>query len=257
VPEAPGPDAPGTEHPDKDRVIGALSGGGSALAKYQGFFVGSTRWRDLLRYEAAMMLAAPMPGALGFALRKLLMSGLFAEVGRGVNLGRDVSLRHPGRMRIGEHVAIDDRCALDARGARGEDGFVIGPRTLLARDSILVVKQGYLRIGADCSIGSQCTLSAVSGLSLGDHVLVAGQCYFGGGRYLTALDGRPMVEQGHVTKGPVTIGSDVWIGAGVRVLDGARIGDGAIVGAGAVVTGEVPPNAIYAGIPARRIGERN
>jgi acetyltransferase-like isoleucine patch superfamily enzyme len=96
----------------------------------------------------------------------------------------------------------------------------------------------------------------VSGLTIGDHAIVAGQCYFGGGRYRTALDGRPMVEQGLETRGPVTVGRDVWIGAGVRVLDGASIGDGAIIGAGAVVTGAVPPGAIFAGIPARRIGAR-
>ena len=242
--------------PKKDRVIGALSSEGSALRKYQDFFVGSEGWGDLLRYEAAMLLAGPTPGAIGFALRKALFPGLFAAAGRGVNFGRGVSLRCPGRMRIGEDVAIDDGCALDARGAEGEEGFVIGPRTLVARDTIMVVKQGYLRVGADCSIGSQCCLSAVSGLEIGDFAIIAGQCYFGGGRYRTELDGRPMVEQGLVTKGPVGVGRDVWIGAGVRVLDGARIGDGAIVGAGAVVTGEVPANAIVAGIPARQIGER-
>jgi len=53
------------------------------------------------------------------------------------------------------------------------------------------------------------------------------------------------------------IGKDAWIGANVIVLPGvSSIGDGAIVGAGAVVTKDVPPMAIVAGVPARKIGSR-
>lgn len=159
-------------------------------------------------------------------------------------------------MQLGDHVTIDDGCALDARGASSDADFTIGARTLVARDTLLVVKQNHLRIGADCSIGSQCNFSAVSGITLGDHCIVAGQCYFGGGRYKTSLSDGPMVTQGLESKGPIKVGNDVWIGAGVRVLDGATIGDGAIVGAGAVVTGDVAPNTIVAGIPARQIGVR-
>nr|WP_095588117.1 CatB-related O-acetyltransferase [Actibacterium ureilyticum] len=244
-------------NPDKDRVVDALTGGGSALQKYQTFFVGRDGLGSLLRYELAMLLAAPVPGALGFALRKALLPGLLGRAGRGLNFGRNISMRCPVRMRLDDHVTIDDGCGLDARGAASPDDFVIGARTLIARDTLLVVKQNHLRIGADCSIGSQCNFSAVSGITLGDHCIVAGQCYFGGGRYKTALGAGPMVSQGLESKGPVVVGNDVWIGAGVRVLDGVTIGDGAIVGAGAVVTGDVAPNAIVAGVPARQIAMRS
>lgn len=54
----------------------------------------------------------------------------------------------------------------------------------------------------------------------------------------------------------VEIGSDVWIGAGVCVRSGVRIGDGAIIGAGAVVTRDVPPYAVYGGVPAHLIRYR-
>jgi hypothetical protein len=177
------PNSPATQTPSKDRVIETLSGEGSAFDKYKAFFVGSPSTGRFLRYELAMMLAAPMPGALGFALRKALFAGLFAGAGAGMNFGRNVSLRCPVRMRLGDHVTIDDGCALDARGAADPDDFVIGARTLIARDTSLVVKQNHLRIGADCSIGSQCYFSAVSGIEIGDHAIIAGQCYFGGGRY--------------------------------------------------------------------------
>lgn len=50
-----------------------------------------------------------------------------------------------------------------------------------------------------------------------------------------------------------TIGSGALIGMGSIVLGGAIVGEGAIVAAGAMVKeGEViPPNTLYAGIPAR------
>nr|WP_281826347.1 acyltransferase [Jannaschia rubra] len=243
--------------PEKDRVIASLSAPGSAVDKYRAFFIGTGGWGTFLHYELAMIFAAGTGGALGFALRKALFPGLFRAAGRGVNFGRNLSLRCPGWMTLGDHVSIDDGCSLDARGTGGVADFTIGDRTLIARDTVLVVKQGYLRIGNDCSIGSQCTLSAVSGLEIGDHAIVAGQCYFGGGRYRHALGAGPMVEQGLETKGPVVLGRDVWVGAGVKVLDGVRVGDGAILGAGAVVTSDVAPGAIVGGVPARQIGQRS
>ncbi len=249
-------DDPARNNPEKDRVVEALSGGGSALQKYQSFFVGGPGFGRLLRYEATIALAGGRSGALGYLLRKKLFPGLFAAVGSGANFGRNLVLRCPSRIRIGDNVAIDDNCTLDARGAAEADGFIIGDRTLVARDVIMVVKQGYLRIGADGSIGSQTTLSAVSGIEIGDHAIIAGQCYFGGGRYKTEIGAGPMVSQGLETKGPVILGDDVWVGAGVRVLDGVHVGSGAILGAGAVVTANVPENAIMGGIPARQIGTR-
>lgn len=237
----------------KDRVVDALTDDGSALRKYQTFFIGDHSWRSLLRYEFAMLIASGTRGALGFALRKVLFPRLFGKTGRGLNFGRDISLRCPGRMVLGDNVTIDDGCALDARGTEEPGDFSIGARTLIARDTVMLVKSNFLRIGSDCSIGSQCNLSGVSGIEIGDHCIIAGQCYFGGGRYKMALGQGPMVTQGLETKGPVKLGNDVWVGAHVTILDGVTIGNGAVIAAGAVVTSDVAENAIVAGVPARQI----
>lgn len=57
--------------------------------------------------------------------------------------------------------------------------------------------------------------------------------------------------------GDVVIGNRVWIGYRALILPGVTIGEGAVVGAGAVVAKDVPPFAIMAGNPARKIGERS
>ena len=52
---------------------------------------------------------------------------------------------------------------------------------------------------------------------------------------------------------PVFIGNDVWIGANVTICNGVNIGDGAIIAANSVVNSDVPPYAIYGGLPAKLI----
>jgi acetyltransferase-like isoleucine patch superfamily enzyme len=58
------------------------------------------------------------------------------------------------------------------------------------------------------------------------------------------------------TKGPVTIGNDVWIGTEVTILSGVNIGSGAIVLAGAMVTKDIPPYSIAGGVPAKVVNKR-
>lgn len=53
--------------------------------------------------------------------------------------------------------------------------------------------------------------------------------------------------------GRVIIGNNVFIGTRSVVLCNTRIGDNVIIGAGSVVSGNLPGNAVYAGVPARRI----
>ena len=57
-------------------------------------------------------------------------------------------------------------------------------------------------------------------------------------------------------KGTVLIGNDVWIGDNVTILSDTTIGNGAVIGADSVVTGNIPPYTIWAGNPARQIGQR-
>jgi virginiamycin A acetyltransferase len=55
-------------------------------------------------------------------------------------------------------------------------------------------------------------------------------------------------------KGDTVIGSDVWLGYDALLMPGVKVGAG--VAARAVVTGEVPPNAVVGGNPAKVVGRR-
>lgn len=113
--------------------------------------------------------------------------------------------------------------------------------------------------GARISIGddvglSGCVISAMRSVSIGDRVLI------GSGALVTDSDAHPISaemrrrgEEGKIA--PVVIEDDVFIGARAMILKGVRLGRGCVIGAGAVVTRDVPPGKIYAGNPAREIGE--
>jgi acetyltransferase-like isoleucine patch superfamily enzyme len=59
---------------------------------------------------------------------------------------------------------------------------------------------------------------------------------------------------GVVLAGEVTVEDDVFVGANATVIHGGiTIGQGALIGAGAVVIDNVPPGAVVAGNPARKI----
>jgi len=229
---------------EKESTISKLNGNGkSSLKKYQEFFIGQSNFVGLLKYEAFTTLIGALPGAVGLFFRKLLYPFLFKKVGSGVVWGRNIVLRHSKNMIFGDQVAIDDNCLLDATGSANVE-FRIGNDTVIARDTIIQGKTSWIQIGNSCTIGSQCQVSSAGGIRIGNYVMVAGQCYLGGGRYHMENPDVPIRSQGLYSNGPLIIEDDVWLGAGARVLDGVTIGRGSFIGAGAVISENIAPYSI-------------
>jgi acetyltransferase-like isoleucine patch superfamily enzyme len=241
---------------EKQALSEQLSASGtSLLGRYQAKAIGNTRLSSLVQYELFQLLFGDLPGTLGYGFRKMTYPKLFKQVGSGVIFGRGLAMRHPGRIVLGDRVAIDDGVLFDASGA-GDEGITIGNDVIISRNCVIQGKTAPVTIGNKTDIGCNVILSSGGGIHIGNHVLIAGNCYVGGGRYVSDRLDIPMMEQGVYTKGPVVIGDDVWLGAGAVVLDGIKIGKGAIVGAGAVVTKDLPDYATAAGIPAKVIKMR-
>jgi chloramphenicol O-acetyltransferase type B len=53
-----------------------------------------------------------------------------------------------------------------------------------------------------------------------------------------------------------TIEDDVWVGYNSTILSGVVIKEGSIIAAGSLVTKDVEPYSIYAGAPAKKVGNR-
>ena len=210
----------------------------SAFSKYRSLVTGQPGLLSFIRYELVTSLLGPLPGALGLVLRKIFYPSLFREVGKGLVVGRNVTVRHADRITLGKGVVIDDNCVIDARGAGGE-GISIGDEVILGRGSTVQSKSGPVRIGKRCNIGGGTSIISMGAIEIGSAVLIAGGCYVSGGVVHSERTDIPIAEQGMFTRGPVVIEDDVSLGMGVRVLDAVRIGKGCVVGSGAIVQADL------------------
>jgi acetyltransferase-like isoleucine patch superfamily enzyme len=226
----------------------------SAVQRYMDLFVGERGWWPLLRYEAVVVLASWVPGALGFLLRKLLYPRLLGACGRNVSFGVNVTLRHPRKIRLGDDVAVDDGCVLDAKGTANE-GIRIGRRVFLGRNTILACKDGDIVLDDGVNISYQCAVFSASSVRIGADTLLAAFCYVVGGGHEFRRTDVPVIRQGRPSKG-IDVGPGCWLGAGAVILDGVSVGHDAVIGAHAVVTDDVPAFAIAAGAPARVVRDR-
>jgi acetyltransferase-like isoleucine patch superfamily enzyme len=226
----------------------------SARQKYADLVVGKPGWGALLKHEAVVLCSQHVPGALGFALRKVLYPSLLGACGQNVIFGQNVVLRHPHKIRIGDNVVIDDNCLLDAKGETNR-GIRIGSGVFVGRNTILSCKNGDIDVEDGANLGFNCELFSASHVQVGRDTLLAAYCYLIGGDHDFGDLDRPVLAQTRKSAG-VRVGSGAWLGAGAKILDGVSVGDGAIVGAGAVVRDEVPAGAIAVGIPARVVGNR-
>ena len=84
----------------------------SPLTAYIDLTAGEVGFARFLLYEILTFFLGPMPGGLGFYLRKKFYPTLFKKVGKGLIIGRNVVIRHPHKVELGDNVTIDDGCVL-------------------------------------------------------------------------------------------------------------------------------------------------
>lgn len=236
----------------------ARDAGRSPLARYQDLFVGSRSLWALVKYEIVVGICGDMPGALGFALRKLLYPAVLGAVGRNVNIGKRVSLRHPGRIRLGSGVIVADDVVLDAYVPEGREGGIeLEDEVLVGRGSMLSTKGGAIRVGKGTNVGASNLIYARdTEVRLGARILVAANGYImGGGVHGFDRTDVPIMDQ-HVPPRGVAIGDGCWLGAGVMVGDGVTIGEESVIGAGSLVNRDVPAWSVAYGTPARVVRSR-
>ncbi|KQS27051.1 acyltransferase [Dyadobacter sp. Leaf189] len=158
---------------------------------------------------------------------------------QGMRIGRNTKL--PRIFVTWPHqVYLGNECKLERNISFKYDGIWKPGSAIVIQDQVFV--------------GKDCEFNISQGIRIGKFSNVASGCKF--------IDHDHGIELGSRI-GPqpsiaaaIELGEDVWLGCNVIVLKGVHIGNGAVVAAGAVVTKSIPPNEIWAGVPARRISER-
>ena len=121
--------------------------------------------------------------------------------------------------------------------------------------SDITARTNKVSVGNFCSIARNCTIQEFN------HITDRCSTYYIHRNLINAADRQGYIWQGPEdddieSRGPVSIGNDVWIGAQSVILSGVTIGNGAVISANSTVTRDIPPFAIAAGSPAKVIRYR-
>lgn len=160
----------------------------------------------------------------------------FAEVGEDVRISELARFYGAHRIRLGNHVRIDDFCVLSA----GMGGIRVGHHVHIAVYTSLI-GQGEILLSDYCNLSSR-----VSVYSSSDDY---------SGETLT----NPTIPDAFkaVTHLPVILGKHVIVGCGSVILPGVTLEEGVAIGALSLVKSHCQAFGIYAGNPARRVKERS
>lgn len=154
------------------------------------------------------------------------------EIGSGTKLP-DISVTWPHQVSIGNNCRLEENLIFKFDGIwKGGKGIQIGNQVF---------------------IGAHCEFNITESIIIGDKCLIASGCRFIDHNHGYDLN---MLIGPNGSKSPIYIGYNVWIGCNSIILKGVTIADGAIVAAGSVVTKSIKANEIWAGVPAKKIGER-
>lgn len=155
------------------------------------------------------------------------------QLGKKVYVDRDVQvLRHPERVVIEENVVL-------------KQGVIICPTN----------PEAQVLIGRNTTVGYHTMIFATLEIRIGADCLIAPFNYFVDADH--GIEKSSRINTQPMSAKPIVVCDDVWLGTGCKILAGVTIGEGAVVAAGSVVNKDVPPYAIVAGTPIRKIGDRS
>lgn len=162
-----------------------------------------------------------------------------AQIGRGVSIGWFATV-------MGRHISIGDYSAIRALTVINCGGDISIGRYSIISSFTLVYGADGLRIGDHSYIGPQSLINTEEEVRIGHWSALGARCMvYTHGSFL------PYTEGYWVRFAPVVVGNRVWCAAGVFLHPGATVGDNSFVNSRSVVSGEIPPDSIVEGNPAR------
>lgn len=170
------------------------------------------------------------PNAGSFLSLEELHNLGFAGLGEEVRVSRFARFYSPAGIFLGDNIRIDDFALVSA--AHGE--VRLAGRNHVAAGAM---------IHGPASLGMWATLSGRSAI-------------YGVSDDFAVLDHTYPYHPHDVVIAEVVIGEDVVVGTGSTVLPAVRIADRIAIGAMSLVNRSLDAPGVYAGIPARRLGDR-
>ena len=175
--------------------------------------------------------------------------------------GPCLPLAYPAGMTVENRAAgLDPSVFVHPMGLCESDR--VGPRTRIW--AFAHVLPGAV-VGADCNLGDHAfveggarigdRVTVKNAVLLWDGVTVEDEVFLGPNAVFTNdLAPRAGARKAPGERVPTLVRRGATVGANATIVCGNEIGAWAMIGAGAVVTRDVPPFALMAGVPARRIG---
>jgi len=223
---------------------------------------------ERVRPGASGVLGELPPSAVAkiaaMSLRAAAVRPRLGSAGQGLLVGRRVTLRDAGRIRVGNGVIIEDGVEIQGRSRRG---IALGSRVTVRNGAMIRPSSYYGRregegcsIGDGSNVGAMCYLGCAGFIAIGRDVLMGSLVQLIAEEHVVpdgSTSGAPdTIKAAGTTRSGITIGDGCWLGAGSIILDGVELGAGCIVGAGAVVTRSYPAGTVLTGVPARRQPQR-
>lgn len=120
--------------------------------------------------------------------------------------------------------------------------------------------QTNLTIGNKVSFMDNVQISCMKSVSIGDGTLLGDNVFISDNSHGNPRSKEelkvPPIERKLFSKGPISIGENVWIGRNVCIIGNVSIGSGAVIGANSVVTHDIPSYCVAAGVPARVLSKK-
>jgi acetyltransferase-like isoleucine patch superfamily enzyme len=153
-------------------------------------------------------------------------------IGRGFKVMGPLDIRGPGTVIFGDHCSI-----VSTR---------LHPTTPYTHSPDALIKFGNRVVLTGTRFGCHRRIEVGDGAGLSDARIMDTDFHD-----LQSLGQHRANTSGRMK--PIVIGPNTWVAAGAMILKGVTVGENSVVGAGAVVIGNVPPNAVVFGNPARVI----
>jgi acetyltransferase-like isoleucine patch superfamily enzyme len=151
-------------------------------------------------------------------------------------------------------------------------------RKPVIHEPVTIIKPEVITIHPTARIDSHVKLEGGDGMTIGAYVHIASFAHIGIGGGTTILEdgsafasGSKVISGSNLPEAPsmsaihpdakvrksvTRIGKNACVATNATVLPGVELGEGAILAAGSVATKDIPPFEIWAGVPARKIGDR-